>query len=206
MTVNKIFRSELHYIHRTQKFFNRLIQALGEEAVFGVGVLFVLIFSTVSEALGFHFIIGAFFGGLLLNKDITGTHFFNSLSLTLRSITSHFLTPIFFAYLGLIIKMEAFEDVFFVFALLGVGYGTKILSSWIGAKCSGFSKSESLKMGLILNSRGTFDLIVADLSLAKGYIDSRIFSILILFGVFSVAFNPVIYRRFFYNREEKTKV
>jgi len=205
MTVNKIFRSELHHIHRTQKFFNRLIQALGEEAVFGVGVLFVLIFSTASEALGFHFIIGAFFGGLLLNKDITGTHFFNSLSLTLRSITSHFLTPIFFAYLGLIIKMKAFEDAFFVFALLGVGYGTKILSSWMGAKFSGFSKNESLKMGLILNSRGTFDLIVANLSLAKGYIDSKVFSILIVFGVFSVAFNPVVYRRFFYNEEEKTK-
>ena len=203
MTVNKIFRSELHHIHRTQKFFNRLTQALGEEAIFGVGVLFVLVFSTASEALGFHFIIGAFFGGLLLNKDITGTHFFNSLSLTLRSITSHFLTPIFFAYLGLIIKMEAFEDAFFVLALLGVGYGTKILSSWIGAKFSGFSKSESLKIGLILNSRGTFDLIVANLSLAKGYIDSKVFSILIVFGVFSVAFNPVVYRRFFYNREEK---
>ncbi len=205
MTANKILRSELHHIHRTQKFFNRLIQALGEEAVFGVGVLFVLIFSTVSEALGFHFIIGAFFGGLLLNKDITGTHFFDSLSLTLRSITSHFLTPIFFAYLGLIIKVEAFEDGFFVCALLGAGYGVKILSSWIGAKCSGFSKSEALQMGLILNSRGTFDLIVANLSLAKGYIDSKIFSILILFGVFSVAFNPVVYRRFFNAKEEKNR-
>ena len=202
MTVNKFFRSELHYIQRTQKFFNRLIQALGEEAVFGLGVLFVLIFSTVSESLGFHFIIGAFFGGLLLNKDIIGTNFFDSLSLTLRSITSHFLTPIFFAYLGLLIKMEAFEDVLFVFALLGIGYGTKILSSFLGAKISGFSKSESFKMGLILNSRGTFDLIVADLALSKGYIDSKIFSILILFGVFSVIFNPVIYRRF-YSKEEK---
>ena len=204
MMVNKIFRSELHYIQRTQVFFNRLVHTLGEEAVFGLGVLFVLIFSTISEALGFHFIIGAFFGGLLLNKDIVGTNFFESLSHTLKSITSHFLTPIFFAYLGLLIKMEAFEDGFFVLALLGVGYGAKILSSWLGAKFSGFSKGEALKMGLILNSRGTFDLIVADLALTKGYIDSKIFSILILFGVFSVVFNPVIYRRFFYNKEEKT--
>lgn len=202
MMVNKIFRSELHYIQRTQKFFHRLIQALGEEAVFGLGVLFVLIFSTISESLGFHFIIGAFFGGLLLNKDIIGTNFFDSLSLTLRSITSHFLTPIFFAYLGLLIKLEAFEDGFFVVSLIGAGYAAKILSSWVGAKLSGFSKGEALKIGLILNSRGTFDLIVADLALAKGYIDSKIFSILILFGVFSVVFNPVIYRRF-YDKGEK---
>lgn len=203
MTVNKVFRSELHYIQRTQKLFSHLIRALGEEAVFGVGVLFVLIFSTVSESLGFHFIIGAFFGGMLLNKDIIGTNFFESLSHTLKSITSHFLTPIFFAYLGLLIKIEAFEDVFFILSLFGVGYGVKVLSSWIGAKASGFSKTSALKMGLILNSRGTFDLIVADLALAKGYIDSKIFSILILFGVFSVVFNPVVYRRFYF-KEEKT--
>ena len=204
MIVNKFFRSELSYIRRTQKFFGSLIQALGEEAVFGLGVLFVLVFSTISESLGFHFIIGAFFGGLLLNKDIIGTNFFDSLSLTLRSITSHFLTPIFFAYLGLLIKMEAFEDVGFILTLFGVGYGAKILCSWVAAKVSGFSKTESLKMGLILNSRGTFDLIVADLALSKGYIDSKIFSILVLFGVFSVIFNPIIYRQI-YNTEEKTK-
>lgn len=202
MMVNKFFRSELHYIQRTQKFFQHLVKALGEEAVFGIGVLFVLVFSTISESLGFHFIIGAFFGGLLLNKDIIGSNFFDSLFSTLRSITSHFLTPIFFAYLGLLIQIEPFEDGIFVVSILGVGYGAKILSSWLGSKISGFSNSESLKMGLILNSRGTFDLIVADLALAKGYIDNKLFSILILFGVFSVVFNPVIYRRFF-NKEEK---
>lgn len=201
LAVNKIFRSEFHYIQKTQVLLSRFIQTLGEEAVFGVGVLFVLLFSTISESLGFHFIIGAFFGGLLLNKDVIGTNFFDSLSHTLRSITSHFLTPIFFAYLGLLINLDAFDNGAFVMAVLGAGYGIKILSSWIGAKLSGFSKSEALKMGLILNSRGTFDLIVADLALSKGYIDSKIFSILILFGVFSVVFNPVLYRQIYGKKE-----
>ena len=203
MGVNKVFRSELHYIQRTQKAFHSLVQALGEEAVFGLGLVFVLIFSTLSEFLGFHFIIGAFFGGLLLNKDIIGTNFFDSLSHTLRSITTQFFTPIFFAYLGLIIQRSAFEDVFFILALVVVGYGVKILSAWLGAKLSGFSKNDSIKIGLILNSRGTFDLIVANLSLSKGYIDSKIFSILVLFGVFSVVFNPILYRRFYH--KEKTQ-
>ena len=201
MGVNKIFRSELRYIQRTQKAFKYLVQALGEEAVFGLGLVFVLIFSTLSEFLGFHFIIGAFFGGLLLNKDIIGTNFFDSLSLTLRSITTQFFTPIFFAHLGLIIQRSAFQDISFILALIVVGYGVKILSAWLGAKLSGFSKSDSLKMGLILNSRGTFDLIVANLSLTKGYIDSKIFSLLVLFGVFSVVLNPILYRRFYHKEQ-----
>ena len=196
MTVNKILRSEFYHIQRTQKLFNQLISHIGDEAVFGMGVVFVLLFSTVAEALGFHFIIGAFFGGLLLNKDIIGTNFFDSLSHTLTSITSHFLTPIFFAYLGLLINMDAFQNGVLICAILGAGYGAKIFSSWLGAKIIRFSMTESLKSGVILNSRGTFDLIVADLALSKGYIDRDMFSILVLFGVFSVLFNPIIYRRF----------
>ena len=143
----------------------------------------------------------AFFGGLLLNKDIIGTNFFDSLSLTLRSITTQFFTPIFFAHLGLIIQRSAFQDISFILSLIAVGYTVKILSGWLGAKLAGFSKSDSLKMGLILNSRGTFDLIVANLSLTKGYIDSKIFSILVLFGVFSVVLNPILYRRFYHKEQ-----
>ena len=197
MLVNKIFRSEIRYLQKTQVYFNQVIKTFGEEAVFGIGVLFVLIFSTISESLGFHFIIGAFFGGLLLNKDVIGTNFFDSLTKTLKSITGHFLTPIFFAYLGLHINLDAFENITFVLSLLVVGYGAKILVSWIAVRFSGFSSQESLKMGLILNSRGTFDLVVAELALVKGYIDTKIFSILILFGVLSVIFNPVLYRQIY---------
>ena len=106
--------------------------------------------------------------------------------------------------MGLLVSMDAFHDILFAIALLGTGYGVKIAASWGGARLSGFSSSESFKMGLVLNSRGTFDLIVANLALAKGYIDSRIFSVLIVFGVFSVVFNPIIYRRFYYSKEGKT--
>ena len=197
LIVNKAFRWEFIQAKKTRSFLKGITEALGDDAAFGIGVLFVLLFSTISESLGFHFIIGAFFGGLLLNKDVIGTNFFDSLSLTVRSITRHFLTPIFFAYLGLQINLSAFEDAFFVLSFLLVGYGVKILSSWAGAKLSGFSNQMAFKMGLILNSRGTFDLIVAELALEKEYIDSKIFSILILFGVFSVLFNPVIYRQIY---------
>ena len=198
MLINKFLRSEFRHIRRTQKLFRHLIRDLGEEAVLGLGVLFVLLFSAASEALGFHFIIGAFFGGLLLNKDIIGTDFFDSLSRSLESITSHFLTPVFFAYLGLSMKLDSImENSAFIAILIAAGYGSKIFSSWLGAKLAGFSGKEALKIGLVLNSRGTFDLIVADIAVSRGYIDSKIFSILVLFGILSIIFNPLLYRRLF---------
>ena len=195
MIVNKFLRSELHHIQRTQKLFKQLIHYIGDEAVFGFGVIFVLLFSAGTELLGFHFIIGAFFGGLLLNRDVIGTGFFDSLSHTLTSITEHFLTPVFFAYLGLLIHVDSFQNGSLIALTLSIGYGAKILSSFCGGRWAGLSSKESLKGAVILNSRGTLDLIVANLAFAKGYIGQEVLGLLILFGVFSVLVNPVIYRR-----------
>lgn len=203
MFVNKILRAEFRHMHRTQKLFASIVDALGSEAIFGLAIIFVLLFSTASEAIGFHFIIGAFFGGMLINKDILGEEHFKSLNHTLESITEHFFTPIFFAHLGLLVNLAAFENIFFVSSLIVVGYGSKIFSSWLGMKLSGFNKKDSLKAGVILNSRGTFDLVVASLALSKNYIDTKIFSILVAFSVLSIVFNPVVYRQL--DREKSTE-
>ena len=196
MLVNKFLRSEISRANKTEKIFNRLINYLGEEAVFGVGVLFVLGFSTFSENLGFHFIIGAFFGGLLLNKDIIGTNAFHSLSNTLGAITSHFLTPVFFAYIGLHFSLEAFSEWKTLLIVLAVAFASKIFGAWSGGRIAGLNNQEALQTGIILNSRGVLDLVVANLALSKNYINAHVFSILIFLGISSVLFNPFLYRRF----------
>ena len=202
MLVNKFLRYEISRANKTEKIFNRLINYLGEEAIFGVGVLFVLGFSTFSENLGFHFIIGAFFGGLLLNKDIIGTDAFHSLSKTLNAITSHFLTPIFFAYIGLHFSIKAFNEWQILLIIMSVAFGSKVFGAWLGGRIAKLNNTEALQVGIILNSRGVLDLVVANLALSKNYIDPNLFSILIFLGVSSVLLNPFLYRRFVHHRPE----
>ena len=196
MLVNKFLRSEISHANKTEKAFNRLVGYLGKEAIFGMGVLFVLGFSTFSEALGFHFIIGAFFGGLLLNKDIIGTNAFLSMNRTLGAVTNHFLTPVFFAYIGLRFSLDAFNEWQLLLLITTAACFSKIFGAYIGSRLARFTHRESLQVGIILNSRGVLDLIVADLAYLKGYISSDIFSVLIFLGVSSVLINPFIYRRF----------
>ena len=196
MLVNKFLRSEIYRANKTEKAFNTLISYLGKEAIFSIGVLFVLGFSTLSEILGFHFIIGAFFGGLLLNKDIIGTNAFQSMTRTLSAITNHFLTPIFFAYIGLHFSMEAFTEWKLLLLIMTIAFFSKIFGGWLGSRLASFTNKESLQAGIILNSRGVLDLIVANLAYSKGYISTEIFSILIFIGVSSVLINPFLYRRF----------
>ncbi len=203
MLVNKFLRSEIYRANKTEKAFNTLINYLGKEAIFGIGVAFVLVFSTLSEALGFHFIIGAFFGGLLLNKDIIGTNAFQSMTRTLGAITNHFLTPIFFAYIGLHFSIEAFNEWKLLLLVMSVAFFSKIFGGWLGSRLARFTNKESLQVGIILNSRGVLDLIVANLAYSKGYISTEIFSILIFLGVGSVLVNPVLYRRLIPGISEK---
>ena len=196
MLVNKFLRSEITRANKTEKIFNKLTSYLGKEAIFGIGVLFVLGFSTLSETLGFHFIIGAFFGGLLLNKDIIGTTEFLSMTRTLGAVTNHFLTPVFFAYIGLHFSLDAFNEWKLLLLAMFLAFSSKIFGAWIGCRLTHFTNKESLQVGIILNSRGVLDLIVANLAYSKGYINTDIFSILIFLGVSSVIINPFLYRRF----------
>ena len=196
MIVNKFLRSEILHISRSKNVIKKFFNYFGEEAFFGIGVAFVLIFSTVTESLGFHFIIGAFFGGLLLNKDVIGVTAFKSMNKTLHSITDHFLTPIFFASIGLYFSLEAFEQPWMLLSIMGAAYFSKIVGSGIGARFGGFNFKDSFKVGVALNSRGILDLIVADIAFSRGYVDSKVFSILICIGLASFIVNPILFRHF----------
>ena len=194
MIVNKFLRSEILQASQSETLIKKLINHLGEEAVFGAGVVFVLLFSTCTEALGFHFIIGAFFGGLLLNKDILGINAFNSMTKTLNAITDQFLTPIFFASIGLYFSIEAFDQPALLISIVLVAYTSKIIGSGLGAWWGGFSLRESGQIGIALNCKGILDLIVAEIAFSKGYVDSRIFSVLICTGLSSLIITPMLYR------------
>ncbi len=204
MIVNKFLRSEISRARKTEALFNKLINYLGTEAVFGLGVVFVLGFSTLSETLGFHFIIGAFFGGLLLNKDIIGTDAFHTMNTTLSSITRHFLTPVFFAYIGLHFSLHAFNQWEILLIVLSSAFISKIFGSYLGGRLIGLDNKQSLQIGIILNSRGVLDLIIAELAYSKNYIDSNMFSVLIFLGLSSVIINPVLYRRLIATHSETT--
>jgi Kef-type K+ transport system membrane component KefB len=99
--------SQTRYI---EKGIEKAIAFFGREVLFSFAILFVLFFASISEQLGAHSVVGAFFGGLLLSKDVFGKSLFSELEKTLHSMTAGFLAPIFFAYLGLHFGMSGLSD------------------------------------------------------------------------------------------------
>lgn len=172
----------------------RLTHWLGSEALFGVVVLFVLVFASLSEMLGFHSVIGAFFGGLLISRELFVAGRYQQLEQTLHSVSRGFLAPVFFATLGLEFSVQDMPSPWFVGVVLGCSIAFKILPGWIGGRMAGLTRPESLGLGFMLNGRGVMELVVAQIALDRGFISLGIFSTLVLMGVVTTLLTPLLFR------------
>ncbi|HMP76276.1 MAG TPA: cation:proton antiporter [Kiritimatiellia bacterium] len=166
----------------------------GGEAMFGVVVLFVLVFASISEMLGFHSVIGAFFGGLLISREMFVASRYNQLEQTINSVSRGFLAPVFFATLGLEFSIKDMPSWWFVGIVLAASIAFKILPGWIGGRMAGLSKPEALGLGFMLNGRGVMELVVAQIALDRGFISLGLFSTLVLMGVVTTLMTPLLFR------------
>ena len=171
----------------------RLAQMFGPEALFGIVIVFVLAFGSLSESLGFHFVIGAFFGALLLDQRHFVAARYEDLRRTLGSITGGFLAPVFFAYLGLEFHFNGLSNFGFVAAVLLAAVASKVAAGWLGGRAIGMSSREALGLGFILNGRGAMELVVASIALERGFIGQGLFSVLVLMGVVTTLLAPVTF-------------
>lgn len=177
-----------------------LIRIFGPEALFGIVVVFVLIFGSISEALGFHFVIGAFFGALFLDKQHFLASRYEDLKGTLASITNGFLAPIFFAYLGLEFQIKAIREFDFPTIVILVSILTKLLAGWLGGRLVGMANREAIGLGCVLNGRGVMELVVAGIAYQKGFIGPTMFSTLVLMGILTTFLTPIFFKQTFRGR------
>jgi len=189
--IEKVVEKGIHIERIPEK----VIKVLGNEALFGILVLFVLIFGSVSEMLGFHFVIGAFFGALLIDRKFFLASRYRELERTLGAITGGFLAPVFFAYLGLEFNVSAMESIGFVVVVLIVSMVSKIIAGWVGGRLIGLSKINSLGIGFILNGRGVMELVIASIAFSRGFIGQGLFSTLVLMGVVTTMITPLMFRK-----------
>ena len=172
-----------------------MIKVFGPEALFGIVIVFVLVFGTISEALGFHFVIGAFFGALFLDKKHFIASRYKDLQGTLGSITNGFLGPIFFAYLGLELQLVSLSEWNFPLVVIVVSIVTKLFAGWLGGLMVGMDHRESLGLGAVLNGRGVMELVVAGIAYQNGFIGPTMFSTLVLMGIVTTFLTPIFFKQ-----------
>lgn len=190
-TLERLMKRGIHL----KKIPDKLVTILGSDAIFGIVILFSLAFGAVSEMLGFHFIIGAFFAALLMDKKLFSVSHYQELERTLGSVSGGFLSPVFFAFLGLEFSVQSMHSYIFVLTVLVVSIASKIYAGWQGGKLLNLSESDCLGIGIILNGRGVMELVVAGIGYQRGLIDQGLFSTLIFMGVITTMITPIMFKR-----------
>ena len=177
---------------------NNLLSILkGKESLFVLFFAFVLAFSSFTESLGFHFIIGAFFASLLINEDVVGIDHLTNIRNTTNGLAMGFLAPIFFAAIGLEFNIYSIQHYTLLIAILAVSFFSKIAGGYFGGRLAGLGSRESGIMGIGLNARGIMELVIANIAYKAGLIDSEIFSILVLMGVLTTLVTPSLLKQAF---------
>ena len=180
-----------------------LLLLKGKESLFAIFFVFVLLFATITESLGFHFIIGAFFAAMLINENLVGKKHLESFHNTTNGLAMGFLAPIFFAGIGLEFNISSIQNYGLLIAIIFVSYFSKIFGGFIGGKIIGLNNKTSLTLGLGLNARGIMELVIANIAYKAGLIDSEIFSMLIIMGVLTTLSTPIMLKRSFKSIENE---
>ena len=157
------------------------------------------------ELIGLHFIIGTFFSGLIVYKEIIRKQNFERVYGIISAITFGFFAPIFFAIVGINVQIDLIVKVIPLFLLLtAVAILSKVGASYLGSRLARFSKDESFAIAFLMNGRGMVELVIATIGFGLGLIDITLFSIAVLIGFITTIMAPVFSRRYVTKIKSKT--
>lgn len=166
-----------------------------------IAFVFCLAFSFIAEAaFGVTDITGAFMAGLMLS-NINSNKRSQYLNDTFGSISFLYLSPVFFAGIGLKVELSAMSMhiLFFTIALTIIAVITKLIGCGLGAKLMGFNMKESTQIGVGMISRGEVALIVATKGSALGLISTDLFGPVIVVVVVTTIVTPILLKLAFRN-------
>ncbi len=155
-----------------------------------VAFVLCLFFSYCAEHFfGVADITGAFIAGLI----ISGTQETNYIASRFETLSYMFLSPIFFASVGLQITVPqmGWSIILFTVLLLIVAILSKVVGCGLGAKMMGYSNQESMQIGVGMISRGEVALIVANKGAALGLMSTAFFGPVALVVVVTTIVTPI---------------
>ena len=192
--VDILFRKANVWFQRRGTYFFEKLHT--KEAAFGILLISTILVSVIAQVvIGLHFIIGTFFSGLIVYKEIIRKENFERVYGIISAISFGFFAPIFFAVIGININMDSIANnlpLFIVLAIVAVV--TKVGGGYIGSRLIKFSKDESLAIAFLMNGRGMVELVIASIGFTSGIIDSTIFSITVTIGWATTILAPILSR------------
>lgn len=181
-------------------FLHRLIQRWMESATWNrkrfavISLAFCFFYAYLAEAVfGVADITGAFIAGLIISNTTRATY----VSARCETLSYMFLSPVFFASIGLKVNLTRMDlsVVWLSVLLIAVSIFTKVVGCGLGAKICGYTKDESIRIGVGMITRGEVALIVANKGIASGLMHDTFLVPIILMVVCTAIVTPILLRK-----------
>ncbi len=161
---------------------------------FGLVFILLLVCALITDSLGLYSVFGGFIIGLALPR---GTFYVKAISMRLKDLTVVALLPIFFAFSGLNTDMRQLVGLDLIvptLVILFFAFASKYFSCMFTMRWfSKFSWRDSSAIGGLINARGLMELIIANIGLSYGLIDSGLYAMLVLVAITSTLAAMPIY-------------
>lgn len=166
-----------------------------------IAFVICLIFSYCAEEFfGVADITGAFFAGLIITKT---THT-NYISRRFGILSYIFLSPVFFANIGLQVVLPDMDAMIVLFAvmLVIIAVVTKIVGCGLGAKLCRYTNQDCVRIGMGMISRGEVALIVAAKGNSVGLMSPNILGPVVIVVIITTIVSPILLKMSFSAKEK----
>ena len=165
-----------------------------------ISFVFCLLMSYVAEEFfGVADITGAYVAGLVVSM-IQKEHYLESRFSVLSYV---YLSPIFFASIGLKVHLPKMSSAIILFAvvLTVVAILTKVVGCGLGAKLCRYTGKESLQIGVGMVSRGEVALIVASKGEALGLMGTQLMGPVVIVVIITTIIAPILLKPVFRDKK-----
>ena len=146
-------------------------------------VLMLFLFAAwFTDAIGLHAVFGGFLLGVALPRGLLT----REVQRQLEPFAVVFLLPMFFTFSGLNTRLDMVDTpqlfVVSLVVLLAACTG-KGVACWAAARWHGEDNRTAMALGALMNARGLMELIILNIGLQRGIIQSALFSVMVLMAV-----------------------
>lgn len=174
------------------RFFALVRRNTSHETAYSVSLLIAFASAAVSQLIGLHLAIGAFFAGLALSDRIRTDR---SIEGSLSDLGTGFLVTIFFGSIGLslVISVDTLFDPLLI-PLIIVAFLGKIIGGYLGSRPFLPDNRSALIVGMGLCPRGEVALVVATIALTAGIITGTLYTTVTVMVIATVLIAPIFFR------------
>ncbi|GGO36705.1 cation:proton antiporter [Streptomyces lasiicapitis] len=160
---------------------------------FGVVLVGALLSAAATEAMGMHYIFGAFLFGAVLPRDAAG-----ALRDEVCERTGHvtsLLLPVYFVVAGLKVDLRGvgLNGLLELAVIILVAVAGKFLGTYAGARSQGLSPHSSGRLAALMNTRGLTELVILGVGLQLGLLEQSLYSLMVVMALVTTAMTgPVL--------------